>query len=120
MSTATIRIVRDPRQALREEGRGIATAIRSGRDAGTHFVFSSAEQLFRAISPKRWELIERLQSLGPGSVRGLARALDRDVKRVHQDVIALLELGLIERDAEGAVFVPFERIHIDCDLKAVA
>mgnify|MGYP001237389077 FL=1 len=120
MTTATIRIVRDPRQALREEGGAIATAVRSGRAAGTHFVFSSAEQLFRAISPKRWELIERLQSLGPGSVRGLARALDRDVKRVHQDVIALLELGLIDRDAEGAVFVPFERIHIDCDLKAVA
>ena len=120
MTTATIRIVRDPRQALREEGRDIATAIRGGGNADAHFVFSSAEQLFRAISPKRWELIERLQSLGPGSVRGLARALDRDVKRVHQDVTALLEPGLIVRDAEAAVFVPFERIHIDCDLKAVA
>lgn len=120
MTIATIRIVRDPRQALREEGRGITTAVRSGRGAGTHFVFSSAEQLFRAISPKRWELIERLQSLGPSSVRGLARALDRDVKRVHQDVTGLLELGLIAREAKGTVFVPFERIHIDCDLKAVA
>lgn len=120
MTIATIRIVRNPRQALREAGSGIATAVRSGGDASAHFVFSSAEQLFRAISPKRWELIERLQSLGPSSVRGLARALDRDVKRVHQDVTGLLELGLIERDGEGAVFVPFDHIHIDCDLKAVA
>lgn len=120
MTTATIRIQRNPATALREAGSGIATAARSGEVAGVFFTFASAEQLFRAISPKRWELIERLQSLGPISIRGLARALERDVKRVHDDVQSLLALGLLERTDDGHIHVPFDSIHIDCDLRAAA
>ena len=120
MTIATISIRRDARAALRAAGRGIAAAARSGRQSGVHFTFSSAEQLFRAISPKRWELIERLQKLGETSVRGLARELERDVKRVHEDVQGLIELGLIERTDSGRIHVPFDRIHIDCDLSAAA
>ena len=120
MTIATIRIERDARTALRAAGRGLAAAACTGRAAGVNFTFSSAEQLFRTITPKRWELIERLQSLGPSSVRALARALDRDVKRVHQDVTALLGLGLVTRDDAGAVLVPFDHIHIDCALRAAA
>ncbi len=72
------------------------------------------------ISPKRWQLIERLQHLGPSTVRGLARALDRDVKRVHDDVMAMMQWGLVERNDEGLVHVPFSVIHAAFDLKAVA
>ncbi len=117
---ATISIRRDARATLRTAARGIASAAKSGRQSGVHFTFSSAEQLFRAISPKRWELIEGLQKTGAISVRGLARELDRDVKRVHEDVQSLIELGLIERTNSGQVRVPFDRIHIDCDLSAAA
>lgn len=120
MTTATISIRRDARAALRAAGRGIASTARTGRQGGVHFTFSSAEQLFRAISPKRWELIECLQRVGAVSVRGLARALERDVKRVHEDVQALIELGLIERTDAGQIRVPFSKIHIDCDLSAAA
>ena len=49
--------------------------------------------LFRVLTPKRWELVERLQTVGPSSVRGLARDLERDVKRVHEDVLALMQYG---------------------------
>jgi predicted transcriptional regulator len=45
--------------------------------------------MFRVLTAKRWELIERLQSIGSTTVRGLARELDRDVKRVHGDVTTL-------------------------------
>jgi predicted transcriptional regulator len=120
MTTATISIRRDARAALRAAARGIAFAARAGRQGGTHFTFSSAEQLFRAISPKRWELIECLQNTGEISVRGLARELDRDVKRVHEDVQSLIELGLIARTDSGKIHVPFDKIHIDCDLSAAA
>jgi predicted transcriptional regulator len=72
------------------------------------------------IMPKRWELIERLQTIGPSSIRGLARALDRDVKRVHGDVVALVDRGLVERTEGRRVQVPFEVIHADFDLRAAA
>jgi predicted transcriptional regulator len=84
------------------------------------FTFSSPAQLFSVISPKRWELIERLQHLGPSTIRGLARALERDVKRVHEDVTAMIDWGLVERQDDGLVHVPYSVIHAEFDLKAVA
>ncbi|MGH8277541.1 MAG: hypothetical protein ACRETH_12690, partial [Steroidobacteraceae bacterium] len=69
---------------------------------------------------KRWELVERLQKLGPSSVRSLARDLERDVKRVHEDVRALMQYGLIARAEDGAFHVPYDVIHTDFDLRAVA
>jgi len=91
-----------------------------GSEPSATFTFSSPSQLFSVISPKRWELIERLQALGPSSIRGLARALDRDVKRVHEDVAALCDWGIIERTEGNKVCVPFDVIHAGFDLRAVA
>jgi predicted transcriptional regulator len=51
-------------------------------------------------------------------VRGLARALDWDVKRVHEDVGALLEVGLIEKTAGGKIRVPYSVIEADFALRA--
>lgn len=82
--------------------------------------FSSAAQLFSVISPKRWELIECLQRLGPSSIRGLARVLGRDVKRVHEDVSTLMDWGLIERDDVGRVAIPYDEIEADFILKGAA
>ena len=62
---------------------------------------------FPILSPKRWELIERLQALRAVSLRGLARELNRDVKRVHEDVAVLLDWGLIERTDDRKVVVPY-------------
>jgi predicted transcriptional regulator len=90
-------------------------AIRSGYH-GEYITFSTPEQLFAAFSPRRWELIDRLQGVGPISLRGLARTLGRDVKRVHQDVTALIAEGVIERNENKKLFVPFKRIHISFDL----
>lgn len=117
MSTATIQIRKDARAALRESAGRVAAAVQgAGESGGATFTFSSAEQLFRALSPKRWALLEGLQALGPSSLRGLARSLGRDVKRVHDDVAALIDLGLIERDDAGQIRVPFDTIRVDCRL----
>ncbi len=70
--------------------------------------------------PKRWEMIERLQHLGPSTIRGLARSLERDVKRVHDDVTAMIGWGLVEKREDGRVHVPYQVIHAAFDLKAVA
>ena len=53
------------------------------------------------------------------AVRELARRMQRDVKRVHEDVVELLELGIIER-AQGGVLCPFDTVHIDMELRAAA
>ena len=47
--------------------------------------------------------------LGQGTlaVRELARRVGRDVKRVHEDVQVLAELGLVERDEAGGVLCPY-------------
>jgi predicted transcriptional regulator len=115
--TATIRIERDARTALARGARGFARAWRTGKDQGSEFTFQSPAALFRSLTPARWAAIERLQGLGPSSLRGLARALDRDVKSVHRDIHALIEIGLVEKDSTGNVLVPFSRIRTEFDLQ---
>lgn len=118
--TATIRIEPDE-SAWRDRVRGRMKQVGSRRRyQGEHFSFSSPAALFKVLSPKRWELIERLQNDGPLGTRALARALKRDVKRVHDDCRLLLETGLIERDAEGKLHVPYREIRAEFVLGAAA
>lgn len=119
MSTkAVLRIRRDSVATMAGMGKRFATAWRSGRSSAHVFTFESPAALFRVLTPKRWELVERLQAQGPTTVRGLARALGRDVKRVHEDVTALCEFGLIERNERGEILVPFSVIEADFALRA--
>jgi predicted transcriptional regulator len=120
MTDAIIRILSDDDAILEDAAARFKKTWKSGKASAAVFTFSSPAQLFSVISPKRWELIERLQHLGPSTIRGLARALERDVKRVHDDVTAMIEWGLVERDDDGLVVVPFSVIHAAFDLKAVA
>ena len=120
MTEAIIRIISDDEAVLEQAGERFKKVWKSGKKAPAVFTFSSPAQLFSVISPKRWEMIEKLQHVGPSTIRGLARALDRDVKRVHDDVMAMIEWGLVERDLEGLVHVPYTVIHAAFDLKAVA
>lgn len=114
--TATIRIERATRSALARGARQFVRAWRTGKDQGSHFTFESPAALFRSLTPARWAAIEQLQALGPSTLRGLARALGRDVKSVHRDVHALIELGLVTKDSKGLVLVPFSRIRTEFDL----
>jgi hypothetical protein len=60
---------------------------------------------------------ERLNFESP-AIRELARRVGRDVKRVHEDVQVLAELGLVERTEGGGVVCPFAEVHIDMRLLA--
>jgi predicted transcriptional regulator len=120
MKKATIRIRRDTQTALKEMGERFVKAWKTGKSDGDLLQFESPAALFRALTAKRWELIERLQTTGPTTVRGLARELDRDVKRVHEDVSTLIKYGLVVRTADRKICVPYEVIHADFDLRAVA
>ena len=53
-------------------------------------------------------------------MRELARLVERDVRRVHDDVVALTNLGLLERTEGGGVICPFATVHVDFKLEPVA
>jgi predicted transcriptional regulator len=120
MRVATIQIRKDDAAILCEAGAAFVEAWHTGKWESDVFTFSSPAQLFSVLSPKRWDVIERLQALGAISLRGLARELGRDVKRVHEDVAVLLDWGLIERSADRKIVVPYGVIHADFDLRATA
>jgi predicted transcriptional regulator len=120
MTEAIIRVRNDDDALIAEAGERFKVAWKTGEPSPAVFTFSSPAQLFSVITPKRWQLIERLQQIGKSSIRGLARSLDRDVKRVHDDVMAMIEWGLVERTEEGLVHVPYSVIHAEFDLRAVA
>lgn len=120
MRIATIEIRKGDDVIVQDAGDAFVRAWRTGRSASDLFTFSSPAQLFSVLSPRRWTLIERLQGLGAMSLRGLARELARDVKRVHEDVAILLEWGLIERTEDRKLIVPYSVIHADFNLSAAA
>lgn len=119
---ALIQIRTDTEAAMNEMFARATKAMASGEpsDPVATITFSSPSQLFTVISPKRWELIEHLQKIGPVSIRGLARSLGRDVKRVHEDVTTLLEWGIVDHAEEGKIHIPYDVIHADFDLRAAA
>ena len=95
-----------------ERSREMARRLdRRGRKVSpAHVSFESMEALLRVLTPNRWTLLRTLRGLGRSSIRALARALARDYRGVHADVMALLEAGLVDRDDDGKVSVPWSRI----------
>jgi predicted transcriptional regulator len=80
--------------------------------------FESPAQFFGQLTEKRWQIVHTSQARGELSVRELARTVGRDVKRVHEDVVTLADLGLLERTPNGGVLCPYATLHIDMYLKA--
>ena len=58
----------------------------------------SWSQLSSVMTDKRHELLRHLHAHPTSSIRGLARELGREYKRVHADVTALVDAGLIDKD----------------------
>ena len=82
--------------------------------------FSSMEQLLDVLSKSRWFLLTSLRDAGPSSIRALSKAIGRDYRGVHADVTRLLEVGLIEKDDAGKVFVPWSKITAEIYLDKAA
>ncbi len=72
--------------------------------------FETMEVLLKLLTPNRWSLLRSLRGRGATSIRALSKALGRDYRGVHADVIALLDAGLIERAEDGRISVPWDRI----------
>lgn len=116
MREALIQIIPDSEAAFDDAFQRATSAMRSGRpsDPIATITFSSPAQLFSIITPQRWELIEHLQKIGPSSIRGLARS----VQRVHEDVSTLSDWDIFEQTEDGKIHVPYDVIHANFDLRA--
>jgi len=112
--TLMITMTPDWRGALRAAGQRATARGYQGEVLN----FESAGSFFGKLTERRWALVHALQGQGPMSVRELARRMARDVRRVHDDVEVLAELGLVERTDSGGVVCPFEAVHIDMRMTA--
>lgn len=119
MRTANIRILK-PDDALQDMRAGFAAAWNKAEYQGEYFDFESPAALFKVLTPKRWALIECLQASGALGVRALARALGRDVKRVHEDAKVMEQYGLVGKTEDGKLCVPFSEIRADFVMKSAA
>ena len=95
-----------------------ACAMKSGKgDAGARIGFSTPELLWQVLTLKRWALLKALCGAGL-SIREAARRVERDVKAVHGDVIALLNAGILSRSADGRIEFPYDSVKVEFMLQA--
>jgi predicted transcriptional regulator len=80
--------------------------------------FEDLGTLLRALTPRRLEALKTVHANGPMSVRALARVLGRDYKNVHKDMQEMEKIGIVVRDKEGLLLVPWQSIVAELALAA--
>lgn len=101
-----------------ERGADAITRLSEGEEprTGPTLSLSSYEDLQRVLSPRNIELLESIREREPGSIRELARLVERDVSRVHDNVTELDRLGIIDLVEDGQARRPvmeYDRIEVD-------
>jgi len=115
--TLTITINPDWQSALRAAARG---GFAADSYQGERLNFETPGAFFSHLTSRRWAMLDVLLGAGEVPVRELARRLKRDVKRVHEDASALVELGLIERTERGSLVCPYMDVHMDMHMRRAA
>jgi predicted transcriptional regulator len=101
-----------------EETMSRAKSAFKGKYQGRRLSFISVDLMWKILTPKRWEIIRAMTGAGPLSIREVARRVKRDVKAVHGDITALIKAGIINKTDEGKVEFPYDRVHVDFEIKA--
>jgi len=114
--TMTITVNANWKENLRRSGVLAQQGLETGRYQGEFLNFATPATFFRHLTTHRWNILTCLLDNGIVGVRELARRLGRDVKSVHVDAKALVQLGLLEKTARGALHCPYARIDIDMAL----
>lgn len=94
--------------------------IETGDDVTPRLAFTSLHELFSALTEKRLELMRFVASHEGLNTHRLAQKLERNYKNVHTDVAALVELGLLEKNDQGALTAPFDEIVIHAGIRDAA
>ncbi len=100
------------------EGKDFARRLDAGakmHEGDFQLSFSTPAQLVSELSPKRMELLQVLKKAGPLSIRALAKMMGRNYSNVHADVQRLIEHGLIGKDADDHVLVPWDDVVVRMD-----
>lgn len=100
--------------ALSMPGGGWRAGTRSAKPTSPS---STIETMMATLSPKRLALLKHVRRHPASSVSELAKTLGRDYKRVHVDVSALVQAGLIVRDEKG-IRAPYDSIQATVSLSA--
>jgi len=110
--------VGEPMSASLARASATLLAVREARPVKPYFGigFADVGELFSIFTPKRWELIGALREGGAMTVAELARQLKRDYKNVHNDCERLIEWMAIEKDENGLIFTPYDKIVVDMNL----
>ncbi len=95
-------------RGLRDAATEVAAAWKAAEAgqpvrATDRIYFQNWETLCAVLTPRRLELLRYLRRSPEGDMRALAQALGREVERVHEDVTALKELGLVTQAESGTL-----------------
>lgn len=112
MRTVTLEV-----SSRKETNRRFLSAF-EGQPQGEFISFETPALLFKVLTQKRWELLSALTGAGPMTLREAARRVERDVKAVHGDVHALLNVGILRKTEDGRIVFPFDAVHVNFMLKA--
>lgn len=113
MKTVTIEV-----RSLKKSLDDFKQVWKTGKASAPRISFESPALLFKVLTGKRWELLSALTGAGPVTIREAARRVSRDVKAVHGDVHALLNVGILSRTDDGRIVFPFDAVHVDFWVKA--
>lgn len=95
-----------------------SAAMGKRAEAEERLVFENLETLIKTLTQGRWVLLKTLRKKGPMSIRALANELGRDYKNVHTDVRRLEQIGLIDRNKDDKVRVPWDIVEAKLKLAA--
>lgn len=77
-------------------------------DVDTHINFPDARTMLAKLNVNRYEVLAFVAEHRPKSINAIAIGVGRGYRRVHDDVHALLELGLIDRQVDGSLSVGYD------------
>jgi predicted transcriptional regulator len=84
----------------------------------TRINFADAKTMFSMLSANRFDVLAFVADRRPRSINAIATGLGRGYRRVHQDVQALLDLGLIDRQDDGSLSVGFDPKTVSVEVAA--
>jgi predicted transcriptional regulator len=94
--------------------------ITTADDAGEGALALDDDALSRALSPTSLELLRAIAAEEPGSIRATAGAVGRDVKNVHENLMALSRIGVVELEWDGNARrprVPYDELVVSVPLR---
>lgn len=84
--------------------------------AQTHIHFQSLDDAAKVLTPKRQALLRYVRRHKVRKITEIAAGVERSYKNVHQDVKALLAVGLLEKPDDAPYKAPFDVIRTDIRL----